>query len=256
MTLLAGDYPSTPMSTSVMISCFKQHQYLARIDVASENWWRVPFNRDPDTPDIMLSHPTSSIEVFLTSYEMVNENRRVRSQVSAPTYQSYKEYRKKINLSYLDEVTFTRHQLLWESYCASDEAISSLGESRPDWSVAMDLMTTLQQQQRLMEIGQICKKGDGFEAFLSSHEFFAVPFLSVRAKLMAADVVYESHREPEPSLQDDFSIVATVLPYSSVFATENYIAELIRKTKIADDYDCQVFTMRRKQELLDLLLTL
>ena len=224
----------------------------AGVDFPSEHWWRIPFNRDPDTPDSVLPRPSTGLEVFLTNYEMVDEERRVRNQVSAPTYQTYKDLRKGFNLSYPSEGEFSMRQLFRESYVGLDEAISLLGESPPGWD-ALHWMTALQQQQRLIEIKQICDKGDGFNSFFSSVEFSAAPLLSVRAKLMAADIVYESHRTPEPSLLDDFDIVATILPYSYVFATENYIAELIRKTKVGNDHGCRVFTMQQKHELIEFL---
>ncbi len=227
----------------------------AHVDVSSEHWWRVPFNRDPDTPDSKLPRPADGIEVFLTIDEMVNEDRRVRNQVSAPLYQNYKEHRKEINLSYQDETNFSRLQLLRESYEALGEAISLLGETPSGWE-AFHWMTALQQQQRLEEIKQICDRGDGFESFLSSKEFYDTPFLSVRPKLMAADIVHERQRIPERSLLEDFDIVATILPYSDVFATEKYIAELIKKTKVGDGYGCRAFTMPQKDELLNLLSTL
>ena len=224
----------------------------AGVDFPSEHWWRIPFNRDPDTPDSVLPRSLAGLEVFLTSYEMVDEERRVRNQVSAPTYQTYKDLRKGFNLSYPGEVEFSMRQLFRESYVALDEAIPLLGETPPGWD-AFHWMTALQQQQRLMEIKQICDKGDGFNSFFSSVEFSDAPFLSVRAKLMAADIVHESRRTPEPSLLDDFNIVATILPYSHVFATENYIAELTRKTKVGDDHGCRVFTMRQRHEFIDFL---
>ena len=154
----------------------------AGVDFSSEHWWRIPFNRDPDTPDSVLPCPAAGLEVFLTSYAMVDEERRVRNQVSAPTYQTYKDLRKVFNLSYPDEVEFSMRQLFRESYVDLNEAISLLGETPPGWD-ALHGMTALQQQQRLMEIKQICDKGDGFNSFFSSVEFSAAQFLSVRPGL-------------------------------------------------------------------------
>ena len=41
--------------------------------------------------------------------------------------------------------------------------------------------------------------------------------------------------------------------YVDVFATENYIAELIKQTHLGSDHDCRVFTMRQKEDLLEYL---
>ena len=224
----------------------------SRVEGSFEHWWRIPFSRDPDTPDSTLPRPTGGIEVYLTIEEMVRERRRVRNQVSAPMYQKYKEFRKGVDLSYKEEIEFSRLQLLKESYVGLGKAISLLGET-PLGLEAIHWITVMEQEQRFRDIVQICSMRDGFKAFLSSGAFYAAPFLSVRAKLMAADIVYESSRMPEPSLLEDFDIVATILPYSDVFATENYIAELLRKTKLAEEYCCRVFTMRQKDDFLNLL---
>ena len=145
-------------------------------------------------------------------------------------------------------------QLLRESYVGLDKGISLLGETPPGWE-AFHWMTVHNQERRFEEIVQICRTRavDGFREFLSSDAFHATPFLSVRAKLMAADIVFASRRIPEPSLLEDFSMVGTVFPYSNVFATENYIAELIRVTKLDRSFDCRVFTMRQKDDLFNLL---
>ena len=41
-----------------------------------------------------------------------------------------------------------------------------------------------------------------------------------------------------------------ILPYSDVLATENYLAELIRQTKLGEKYSCQPFTMRQRKDFL------
>ena len=92
--------------------------------------------------------------------------------------------------------------------------------------------------------------------FLDSPQFANSPFYSIYAKLRAADIVRFPDKEPEPSLLDDFQIIATVLPYTNVFATENYMAELIRQTRIDEEYGCRVFTMREKQEFLEYLVNI
>ena len=89
--------------------------------------------------------------------------------------------------------------------------------------------------------------------FFVSPRFSNTPFLSIRSKLMAADIAHYPYLKPEPSLQDDFSIVATVLPYVDVFATDNYIAELIKQTRVGIEYDCRVFTMRQQGDMLEYL---
>ncbi len=88
---------------------------------------------------------------------------------------------------------------------------------------------------RLTEIGRLCGGKDRFKAFMSSDQFYEIPFLSIRAKLMAADIVYAGSQTPEPSLLEDFDIAATIVPFANFFATENYLPELIKKTKVGND---------------------
>ncbi len=73
---------------------------------------------------------------------------------------------------------------------------------------------------------------------------------------MAADIVYDGKRTPEPSLLKDFDVAATIVPFANFFATENYLAELIKKTKVGNDFGCRVFTTRQKDQFLDMLSSL
>ncbi len=102
-----------------------------------------------------------------------------------------------------------------------------------------------------MHLLRIAERGRGLEAFVDSPQFSKVPFLSNYAKLLVADKMKCPDKRVEPSLQDDFRIAAMVIPYSKIFATENYLAELIKQTGISDEYDCEIYTMRQQQYLLD-----
>ena len=224
----------------------------AGVRLSDEPCWWTPFNRDPDVPYSTLPDHPNGVEVFVTVEEWVNEERRMRNQISAPIYREYKESRKEINLSYLDEVAFSKYQLFREGYLGMTEAISQVGKAPAGFNEIYQ-MAVLRQHNRIIEIKQICDKGAGLAAFVSSDEFADVPYLSVRAKLMAADIVYHASRSPESSLLDDFDIAATVVPYVNVFATENYLADLLRVTGVATDYSCTAYTMRQRDKFLDYL---
>ena len=226
----------------------------ARRDYVCPPWWHIPFNQDPDTPAGLLPSPKLDLRVFLRFDEAVDEFRRMRDEVTAPIYRQYKDERKRIGLSYADEVEHSRKLLLYETYSAI-EAIPQIGNPADVFQV-LYWDSALEISERLIELGRVFEKKEDLKAFMYSEEFCRVPLLSVRAKLMAADFVYDSNRTPEPSLNDDFSIAATIIPYTNFFATENYLAELIRKTKVGNDFGCRVFTMRQKDEFLDLLLSL
>ena len=44
---------------------------------------------------------------------------------------------------------------------------------------------------------------------------------------------------------------AFVLPHADMLATENYMAELIRQTGLDKEYDCRVYRMKQKEDLLN-----
>ncbi len=222
----------------------------AGVDFPVEPWWCLPFNRDPDTLDSTLPRSRTGIEVIVTFLQWVSEERRLRDQIQGPMYREYKDFRRAFKLSYQDEVIFTIHQLFREGYFRLSDALAQLGDTPADFGEIYHT-AVLRQFSWLMEIKGICELGAGLPAFVRSSEFANVPYLSIRAKLMAADIVRNGRRNPENSLSADFDIAATVVPYVDVFATENYLAELLRGTRVANDCECSVFTMRQKDEFLD-----
>ena len=220
------------------------------VDTPEEPWWKTPFNRDPDLPENTFPRAQNMLEVFLHIQEYVNEQRRIRNEVAAPMYNQYKETRTEYNLSYHDEVKFGRIQLFHEHYFAFDKAESVLEQEIGNWRPIHSTVAH-ERQQRLVELAKVCDRGKGIAQFMSSTEIANTPFLSIRSKLMAADIAYNRNRKPEVSLLDDFNMAATVVPYVDVFATENYVAELLRTTGVAKDYGCSVYTMRQKDQFLN-----
>ncbi len=237
----------------IHILCHEQLLEAATVFVGESTsarpWWQIPFNQDPDVPDSSLPRSASGLEVFVTIQSLVDEDRRIKTRVSSPMYKQYKESRARYGLNYQDEATFSRIQLLKEHYYAFENAESIVMEAFLDGGPIL-AETIREQKLGLVELGKICDTAGGIGQFIASKDFESAPFLSTRAKLMAADVVYDSAREPESSLLADFDIAATVVPYVDVFLTENYLAELLRKTKVDNDYGCRVFTMRRKEDVL------
>ena len=215
-------------------------------------WWRIPFNRDPDLPDGTFPRPQSDLEVFMTVQKFVDEARLIRNEVAAPMYKQYKDGRAEQNLPYPDEVGFNRIQLFLDHYLVFEDAESVLKESYPDWGILVSVEVR-ERHQRLEELRQVCDMAGGIVPFLWSNDFETAPFLNIHARLVAADIVHHSARKPEGSLLDDFDMASSVVPYVDVFATENYLAELLRKTGIASEYGCSVYTMRQKDELLDFI---
>ncbi len=227
----------------------------AGTEQANTPWWWIPFNRDPDVADSALPRPSSGIEVFVAFEAWVNEERRMRNQIGAPLYRKYKDARKALKLSYQDEVKFSRRQLFHEGHFGIAEALSLAGDVPAGFDVLYHNSVT-RQHMRTLEISGICDRGAGITAFMTSDEFTQAPYLSIRAKLMAADIVNYADRRPENSLLSDFDIAATVTPYVDIFATENYLAALLRTTHVDTEFECKVFTMRQRDALLEYLTAL
>ena len=216
-------------------------------------WWTIPFNRDPDTK--MEAPPEIEVEVHFSMDELAEEHKRIRDGLRTSQYDLFKKSRRQHSLSYEAEVEFGRKQLFIEGHSGSMPEIS-LPEFSESKFKSTFLLSALEIINRALELKKIYDQGGGIGIFLESRQFSEAPFLSIYAKLRAADIVRFPDRDPEPSLLEDFNIIATVLPYTNVFATENYMAELIRQTRIDEDYACRIFTMRERQEFLENLLKL
>ena len=213
-------------------------------------WWHVPFNQDSDTRSEDLPDPKVLVHLPLKEWAIEQKTKRDTGQHSA--YSAFKKTRQNANLSYPEEVDYGRRQLVLEGLLGTVPLMRLPEYAQSDWAPlyltgAMDIMSDY------LHLARICASRGDLNEFLQSPQFSEVPFFDIYAKLRAADIVRFPQRIPEPSLLDDFTFVATVLPYVSFLATENYMAELIKQTKVGDKYGCKTFTMRQKDALADLL---
>jgi len=90
-------------------------------------------------------------------------------------------------------------------------------------------------------------------SFLESSEFLNCYVIDIRACLMAVDIAHFPQTLPERSLNTDFDIVASILPYVDMLTTDRHMADLIGRCSLSERYDCEVFSMRRRRELLQRL---
>lgn len=222
-------------------------------DLPDTPWWIIPFNRNPDTQ--MDGLPEKTVEVHFSMDEWAEENKRIRDGLRTSQYDHFKKNRRQHGLTYEAEVEFGRKQLFLEGHVGSLPEIS-LPEFSESKFRPIFLLSALEIMNRAFELKETYDKGGGINIFLESRQFVEAPFLSIYAKLRAADIVRFPDRDPEPSLLEDFAIMATVVPYTNAVATENYMAELIRQTRIDEEYDCRTFTMREKQGFLEYLMNL
>jgi len=70
------------------------------------------------------------------------------------------------------------------------------------------------------------------------------------ASLMAADILFYPDKKPTTSLFTDFEIVASVLPYVDILATDKYICELIRNARLSDRFSAHIFSARQIRALV------
>ena len=210
-------------------------------------WWTIPFNRDPDADVDPL--PREPIQVHVSVDELATEGKRLRDGIQIAQYREFKRERNRHGLSYESEVKLGMMQLFVEGHVGPLIAVNlpSVAESPLLPFFTQGVIDSL---EHAMELIEICESGGGLGQFLGSTHFSKSPFLSIYAKLRAADIVRFPYRNPEPSILEDFHIIATVLPYASALATENYMAELLRQTRIDEDYGCRVFRMSKKEEFL------
>jgi hypothetical protein len=116
----------------------------------------------------------------------------------------------------------------------------------------MGSIVVSQKQQRLsrilMEVLNSCPNPGGF---WGSPELLNCPYLKIRASLMAADIFFYPKTTPTPSLNTDFDIMASVMPYVDMLATDNHMAELIRQSKLSQLFGAQVYPMNQRSQLLE-----
>ena len=217
-------------------------------DTNDAPWWFTPFNEDPDIPTPESDPYFNIVHIPLVDEYWEGEKRR-RDDVQTSIHREFKRATWRENLDYLQAVALQQKRFFIDFYLRPLEVL------RPGYKMErplnfLELIGLSDVHKATMQLWTKAERGGGLEAFLDSPQFSKVPFLSNHAKLVVADKLKFPNRKVEPSLQDDFRIAAMVIPYSKVFATENYLAELIKQTGISEKYDCDIYTMRQKQDLL------
>lgn len=216
-------------------------------EVPSAPWWHIPFNTDPTI--LMQREPDISKSEHPIMVEYMEEVKSIRDSIQTSLSRDFKRERNRKNRSYEDEVEYGRIQIFRELHISPAEGVSDGLFSKYVAEPIFGLVA-IQASERLRDLQKICDKDGGLEEFVKSQQFKSAPHLSINAKLRAADIVHYPEREPDPSLIDDFQIAATILPYSDLFATEKYMAHLIKQAGLDREYGCQIFTMRQKQDFL------
>lgn len=213
--------------------------------------WTIAFNQDPQ----QLVDSTSSdgqIMVHLDLQEL-NDYFRVTTDLVADIYGKFKLSRIGAAGTFEEEVQYQKANLLRETFYP----LGKLIEDYPD--IAGDLsdigaVAGTQMQAQLLAIFKECGVMESGE-FFASQTLLRCPFLHIRASLMAADIIHYPEMVPTPSLNTDFDIVASTMPYVDILATDSHMAQLIRIARLNTLFQAQVFSMNQRDQLLDDLRT-
>jgi hypothetical protein len=213
--------------------------------------WAIAFNRDPHEP-VDSSAAGDEIMVHLASGQEIVDYNRVTTYLVADVYGKLKLTRKGQSSTFEEEVLYLKMLLLFETFLPPGKLIQDYPELAGDIS-DIGAIGVVQNQAKLLEIFRDCGvMGEPWKTkeFLNSQELLGCPFLHIRSSLMAADIIHYPDRVPSPSLSTDFEMVASILPYIDILATDNHMAELIRQAGLSSTFSAQVFSMNRRSDFL------
>ena len=210
--------------------------------------WALAFSQDPQQ-SVGPERSSPRILVYLESPEELIEYGENALGLVAEEYHKFKACRRGKSESFAEELQFLKCQLLRETFLPPQ----SLTQAYPSLSDEVGLIGSTTMAQSQWQILRIVRDSPNPEGFWSSSELLQCPFLDIRASLMAADIFFYPDTIPTKSLNTDFDIVASVMPYVDILATDGYIAELIRHAKLSQRFGASVFSMRQRHQLLEVL---
>ena len=219
-------------------------------DLPTIPWWQTPFNKDPDALEQWVPDLNDKERPLMIAF--AEEAKGIRDNIQTSLYRRFKNEAWREGHSYEKAVKLGLIQIFRELHFGVVDA-TDRGLFKTYKFGQLYSSEGPEVLRRYKEIEMICEQGSGIEMFVKSCHFANTPFLSTFAKLRAADIVRFPSREPEPSLAADFHIAALVIPYADIFATENYMAELIKQTGLDKEYDCRVYRMKQKDDFMDAL---
>lgn len=209
--------------------------------------WAVAFNQDPHQP-VDSTFSDGQIMVHLELQEL-NDYFRESTDLVADIYGKFKLSRIGEADTLEEEVQYQKANLLRETFYPPGRLIQNYPEIAGDLSDIGAVVVT-QSQVQLLAIFDECGVMVS-EEFFASQALLGCPFLHIRASLMAVDIINYPDMVPSPSLGTDFEIVSSILPYVDFLATDNHMAELIRQAGLSRTFPAKVFSMNRKDELLN-----
>lgn len=228
----------------------KSHQIVAAaqaycgLSATQYSVWGVAFNRDPQVPVRKLSRP--SLSVSIPNPQEFNEYLRLSRTSIADEYWNYKKNCRGKRKVYADELEAQKKQLILEMFMPPP----TLNIKQSNLEQLFNLLGragVIRFHRSVYEILQLSANPTGF---FVSPQLLNCSFVHIWASLMAADIFFHPEKKPTTSLFMDFEIVASVLPYIDILATDSYISDLIRKARLSDKLDANIFTVRQRKTLL------
>lgn len=206
--------------------------------------WMVAFNRNPQIPVGQLSRPALMVD-FPNSQEF-NEYLRLSRTSIADEYWTYKMYCRGKRQAFADEIKAQKKQFVFEMFQPQPKL--NIGPSKLEQFLnLLGLAGVIQFRRSVYETLQHSTNPEGF---LVSPQLLDCPYIHIWASLMAADIFFYPDNKPTTSLFMDFEIMASVLPYVDILATDSYISQLISRAKLLDRFNAQIFSIKKQRALV------
>ena len=206
--------------------------------------WMAAFNRDPQVPIGQLPRPALMVDI--PNSQEFNEYFRLSRTSIADEYWTYKMYCRGKRQAFADEIQAQKTQLVFEMFVPR-ERLNIRPSKLEQLLNLLGLAGVIQFRRSVYETLQHSTNPEGF---FVSPQLLDCPYIHIWASLMAADIFFCPDKKPAPSLFTDFEMVASVLPYVDILATDGYICELIRNARLLDRFNAQIFSVRQRRALV------
>ncbi len=200
--------------------------------------WGEAFASDPH-PSVKGLSPGPRVLVHVPSPDELVAFEKSGTEQVWTAYTDYKAQRVALGLDYEGECAHNRRQLVLESFIPT-----SIEPADADGVVPLLLAEGDQRLRDLRQEVLALAGGDSaVRSFLESEELLACPQIEIRAALMATDIAKYPKMVPTASLNVDFDVVASFLPYVDILTTDAHMKELIVQSGVLSDYPAKVFSM-------------
>jgi len=198
--------------------------------------WKIAFNRDPQVPVGQLTRPALLINI--PNKQDFNEYIRLSRTSIADEYWCYKSHCRGKRKAYTDELEAQKQQFVFEIF----NPRTALNIKSSKLEQLFNLLGLAHTIKFRNTVNEILQQGTNPEEFFVSSQLLNCAYIHIWASLMAADIFFYPEKKPTTSLFMDFEIVASVLPYTDILATDSYVSELIRNAKLSDQFSAKIFS--------------